>query len=376
MLYLKKISLINFKNYEDLDLEFSSRLNCFVGLNGSGKTNLLDAIHYLSFCKSYYNPIDSQNIKHKEDFMMIQGYFDKDNQEQTDEIHCGLKKNQKKVFKRNKKAYKKLSEHVGNYPIVMISPYDKDLISGGSELRRKFIDGVICQWDRNYLDTLNQYNKALAQRNALLKDFEKRDYFDKDSLEIWDMQMDELATVIHQKRKAFLEEFVPVFKHYFEKISNSREKVTMVYRSQLDKESLKDLFEQNLNKDRVMQYSTVGTHRDDLLLLMSGYPVKKYGSQGQQKSYSIAMKLAQFDFLKEKKSVAPVLLLDDIFDKLDPERVGSLLNFVSNGHFGQVFITDTDKGRLQNQLSGIEKEIRFFNVNQGKISSEEKTEIK
>ena len=327
-MHLRQLSVLNFKNYEEAELSFSEGINCFVGDNGEGKTNLLDAIHYLSFCKSFFNPIDSQNIRFEQAFFMVQGIFG--NGDKQDTIYCGIKKGQKKQVKRNKKEYERLADHIGRYPVVMVSPSDISLVSEGSEIRRKFMDSIISQYDSVYLDTLIRYNKVLSQRNALLKHFWAERTFDPISLEVYDEKMVQLGQAIYDRRKEFLEEFIPIFQDYFTDISGGKEIVTLEHRSHLKDADFKTQLELHLAKDRAMHYSTVGIHKDDLLFKISGMPLKKFGSQGQQKSYLLALKLAQFECIRKIKGVMPILLLDDIFDKLDDNRVKQLLLLVSN----------------------------------------------
>ncbi len=363
-MFLKKLTVTNFKNYTDTDLEFSEKINCFVGDNGEGKTNLMDAIYYLSFCKSYFNPIDSQNIRHDEDFFAIHGYYQKE-EDKVDMISCIQKRNQRKLFKINKKEYDKLADHIGLYPLVMVSPYDRDLISDGSELRRKYIDGLISQFDRIYLDDLINYNKALEQRNILLKRFADKIPYDESSLELWNIHLCKHGANIHQKRKSFLEDFLPLFQEYFAYISGGKEKVFIEYISQLNNNNLADLFASNLKRDRMLQYTTCGIHKDDLDLKISGFPIKKFGSQGQQKSFVVAMKLAQFEFTRNIKKVKPILLLDDIFDKLDNRRVEQLINLAGSDKFGQVFITDTQHDRIAKIFKNADIPHKIFTINAG-----------
>jgi len=365
-MYLRSLSLVNFKNYPQAELSFSEHVNCFTGNNGEGKTNLLDAIHYLSFCKSFFNPIDSQNILHEAPFFVIQGVFVSD-EAKEEEIYCGLKRNQKKQFKRNKKEYSRLADHIGLFPLVMISPADSELITEGSETRRRFLDTVIAQFDKEYLDHLIQYNKALSQRNALLKQFADSRKFDKDSLEIWDVQLVELGTAIHNKRAAFVKSFVPIFQKYYELISGGKEKVKLNYHSHLNEGAFATTLSNALSRDRALQYTTVGIHKDDLEFSISEFPVKKFGSQGQQKSYLIALKLAQFDFIKKVKKLTPILLLDDIYDKLDDQRVKELMKLVSSDSFGQIFITDTHGDRLQKLFKKSDADFRSFRIVNGLV---------
>jgi DNA replication and repair protein RecF len=365
-MHLKKLSVLNFKNYPEVELLFCSHINCLTGNNGEGKTNILDAIHYLSFCKSFFNPIDSQNILHESPFFLIQGLYETENQEE-DELYCGLKRNQKKQFKRNKKEYSRLADHIGLYPLVMISPADSELITEGSESRRRFIDSVIAQFDRDYLENLISYNKVLSQRNALLKQFGDSRQFDKTSLEIWDIQLIEYGKKVHLKRQSFINSFIPIFQKYYELISGGREQVGMDYISHLNDNAFADVLEKALNRDRAMEYTTVGIHKDDLEFTINGYPLKKYASQGQQKSFLIALKLAQFAFIKSIKKVTPILLLDDIYDKLDDLRVKQLMELVSSDHFGQLFITDTHPTRLADLFKTTNADFKVFQITNGSV---------
>lgn len=363
-MHLNKLGLVNFKNYENADLNFSQGINCFVGDNGGGKTNLLDAIHYLSFCKSFINPVESQNIMHECDLYVIQGNFDLNGKKEK--IYCGFKKGKKKQFQRNKKDYNRLADHIGLLPIVLISPEDSALIQEGSDSRRKFMDTIIAQFDSVYLDKLISYNKIISQRNAVLKGFAKSNSFDPDALAVWDEQLIELGKDIHEKRTSFLKSFMPIFQKYFEIISEGKEKVGLEYRSQLMNRDFAEVLEEALGKDRVLQYSTAGVHRDDLMCTLNGYPIKKIGSQGQRKSFAIALKLAQFDYLRTEKGFPPILLLDDIFDKLDPSRVQQLINLVSGDEFGQIFITHTHGERLAEVLEG-NNDVKMFEVSDGVV---------
>ncbi|MGQ0829772.1 MAG: DNA replication/repair protein RecF [Bacteroidota bacterium] len=362
-MHLKKLSILNFKNYPEAQLEFSDHINCLTGNNGEGKTNILDAIHYLSFCKSFFNPIDSQNILHNAPFFLIQGFFDVNGNEE--EVYCGLKRNQKKQFKRNKKEYQRLAEHIGLLPLVMISPADSELITEGSESRRKFIDSVIAQFDREYLENLIQYNKVLSQRNALLKQIADSGKFDKDSLEIWDVQLIEHGKKVFEKRKQFITDFIAIFQKYYELISGGREQVGLKYISHLNDNSFADVLAKAIDRDRTMEYTTVGIHKDDLEFTINGHSLKKYASQGQQKSFLIALKLAQFDFIKKIKNITPILLLDDIYDKLDDLRVKQLMELVSSDNFGQLFITDTHPNRLANLFKTTNADFKVFKINNG-----------
>lgn len=359
-MYLQKISLVNFKNISSQTFDFQEKINCFVGNNGVGKTNVLDAIYYLSFAKSYFNPVALQNIRHGEDFFMIEGSYILG--ERDEKIVCSLKKGQKKILKRNDKAYEKFSEHIGQLPLVIISPTDRDLIVEGSETRRKFIDGVISQQDKEYLQNLIQYNKVVSQRNALLKYFAANRTFDALNLKIYDEQLILFGTIIYNKRKEFLERFVPIFNEKYQTISENKETVNLLYKSQLQTMSFEKLLTQNLERDKILQYTSVGIHKDDLSFEIDNYPIKKFGSQGQQKSYLIALKLAQFQFIKEQSSVVPILLLDDVFDKLDEHRVSQIIELVNKDEFGQIFITDTHAERTEEVIKRSNKPYQIFKL--------------
>jgi DNA replication and repair protein RecF len=359
-MYLKKISLFNYKNFSEANFEFDSKINCFVGKNGIGKTNVLDAIFHLSYGKSYFNPLAIQNIKHGEDFFVVDGEFEKN--ERTEQIVCSLKKGHKKILKRNGKQYEKFSEHLGFIPIVIISPADRDLIVEGSETRRKFVDSVISQLDSNYLQQLIQYQKILNQRNALLKYFALNQVFEMDTLSIYNEQLNGLGQTIFEKRKAFLADFVPIFNKHHQAITGSAETVQLVYESQLFEKELLLLLQENINKDRVLHYTSVGIHKDDLSFEIDNYPIKKFGSQGQQKSFLIALKLAQFEFVKKQSGEKPILLFDDIFDKLDENRVGKIVEMVNNEDFGQLFISDTHPERTEAIIKSTHQSYKIFNL--------------
>src|SRR5580698_9122561 len=366
-MYLQQLSVINFKNYAEAGLTFSEGVNVFTGNNGAGKTNLLDAIHYLSLCKSYFNPIDSQQIKQGTDFFIITGSFNKnDNQEA---VACSVKRNQKKQFKRNKKDYQRLADHIGLFPLVMVSPYDVSIIIEGSEERRKFIDNVISQTDNSYLDELISYNKVLINRNALLKQIADTGRYDPALMEVYDEQLISSGAKIFDKRKAFMESFTGIFNKHYRYLSDNAEQVELIYESQLLQDDIASLLKKNIEKDRTLERTTCGIHKDDLLFAIHGMPMKKFGSQGQQKSFLIALKLAQYSFLNQQNGFKPILLLDDIFDKLDDYRVTKLLQMISNHDFGQVFITDTNVGRVQLIFDTIGVEITLFKVKGGEIDA-------
>ncbi len=365
-MYLHELKLTNFKNCESTDLQFSEKVNCFVGLNGAGKTNILDSIYYLSFCKSFFGATDKQNIRHEQDFFAIHGVYSHD--EKDDElVSCVQKHDQKKSFRFNKKEYDRLCDHIGKFPLVMISPYDRDLINEGSDVRRKFIDGVISQFYPLYFNALLKYNRALLQRNMQLKQFSVSLQFDRELLRLWDDQMAQQAEDIHAKRQQFLIEFLPIFQHYYEIVSGGTEKVDAVYQSRLDENPLNVLLEESLMQDRYSAYTNVGIHKDDLEFTLDGHPLKKFGSQGQQKSFVVSIRLAQFEFNYQKIGYKPILLLDDIFDKLDDRRVMKLVRLVGDEHFGQVFITDTQQQRMEKLFENTSIDHKIFEVVKGQV---------
>lgn len=359
-MYLRNLSLLNYKNIAEANYEFDPKINCFTGKNGVGKTNVLDAIYHLAYGKSYFNPLAVQNIKHGEEFFVIDGIFEKEGRKE--QIVCSLKKGMKKVLKRNGKIYDKFSEHVGFIPLVIISPSDNDLIVEGSETRRKFIDTVISQQDSSYLQELINYQKVVAQRNALLKYFALNHKFDKDTLSIYNEQLDGLGHGLFEKRKQFLEDFIPIFNKHHQQITNSAENVSLVYDSHLHSKRLLTLFDESLQRDRVLQYTSVGIHKDDLLFEIDEHPIKKFGSQGQQKSFLIALKLAQFEFIKKQSGVLPILLFDDIFDKLDETRVSKIVQMIDDKVFGQIFISDTHSERTEAIIKTTHQSYTIFNM--------------
>lgn len=344
-MFLKHLTLVNYKNFTEKTIDFGAKINCVVGPNGKGKTNVLDAIYHLALGKSYFNPQSAQNIKHGQDFFLIQGLFDKEGNEET--VVCSLKHGTKKVIKRNGKIYDKLSDHIGVLPLVMISPADRDLIIEGSEVRRKLIDGIIAQSDNQYLTMLLNYQQVLSQRNALLKYFALNHTFDRETLSVYDAQLVELGTPIYLKRNAFLQEFIPLFTMQYNQISQGQEAVNIHYESQLHQGDYAAKLLDCLAKDKAVQYSSCGIHKDDLSFEIDGHPIKKFGSQGQQKSFLIALKLAQFAFIQNHTQTQPILLLDDIFDKLDDGRVAQLVDLVNQNRFGQLFISDTNFQRTE-----------------------------
>jgi len=357
---LEKLSIINYKNIASATLELSPKINCFIGQNGVGKTNVLDAIYFLSFCHSANNPIDSQVIMHGQEFFMLEGTYNENLQ-----IYCGMKRGTKKHFKRNKKEYKRLSEHIGLIPVVVVAPSDTLLIDGGSEERRRLMDMVISQYDRSYIDAMNRYNKALQQRNVLLKQEEEPDI---EVISLFEEQMAEEGEKIYKLRKAFVEELIPIFQRIHETISENREQVSLNYVSHCQRGPLLEVIQRDRFKDRALGYSLHGIHRDDLEFMLGGHPMKREGSQGQNKTFVIALKLAQFDFLKRTNSrTTPLLLLDDIFDKLDAQRVEQIVKLVAGDDFGQIFITDTNRDHLDQILSASSHDYKIFHVDNGEI---------
>ena len=359
-MFLKELSLTNYKNFESLKFSFDTKIICFVGLNGVGKTNILDSIYHLSYTKSYFNPIPSQNIKHGETFFFISGKYMIHDKEEN--ILVSLKKGDKKIIKRNNKLYKKFSDHIGKIPLVLISPDDRNLIIEGSETRRKFIDGIISQTDKEYLNNLIDYNKTLKQRNALLKMFYDNTENIRKTIDIYDRQLSSDAQKIYDKRREFLNEFIPIFKSRYKELSNDKENVEIKHSSDISPDqNLYKLLKNSLEKDLRFQYTTKGIHKDDLNLNLDNFPIKKYGSQGQQKTFLISMKLAQFDYLSKLDS-KPILLLDDIFDKLDDTRVKQIINLVNQEKFNQIFISDTNKTRSENIIKKVNKSYKIFEI--------------
>ena len=359
-MYLKQLSLTQYKNIRSKTFDFNPKINCFVGDNSKGKSNILDAIYHLAFGKNYFNPIASQNIQLGEDFFVVEGRYERE--EREEKIVCSLKKGQKKVMKRNGKVYEKLSDHIGLIPTVIISPADRDLIAEGSSTRRKFMDGVIGQTDAVFLQNLIEYHKILSQRNALLKFFALNNTFESDTLAVYNDQLSQRSTALYEKRKAFMETFIPVFNTRYQDISEGNERVDLEYESQLHQNSHKALLESSLEKDKILQYTSTGIHKDDINFLLEAQPIKKFGSQGQQKTFLIALKLAQFDFLKKQTGGAPLLLLDDAFDKLDQKRVTQIISLVDQNDFGQIFLTDTHEERTLNALHSLKSSYELFKL--------------
>ena len=359
-MFLKELSLTNYKNFENVKFNFDTKIVCFVGLNGVGKTNVLDSIYHLSHTKSYFNPIPSQNIKHGESFFFISGSYRIEDKEEN--ILISLKRGDKKTIKRNNKIYKKFSDHIGFIPLVIISPDDRNLITEGSETRRKFIDGIISQIDKEYLNSLIDYNKTLKQRNALLKMFHDNTENIKKTIDIYDKHLSTTAEMIFDKRIRFLNDFIPIFRNRYKQLSNDKENVEITHKSDIyDAKSLYNLLKNNLDRDIRFQYTTKGIHKDDLIFNIDNFSVKKFGSQGQQKTFLISLKLAQFDYLSNFKS-NPILLLDDIFDKLDDNRVKQIVDLVNEDKFKQIFISDTNKSRSERIIKMVNKSYKIFEI--------------
>ena len=371
---LTDLTIFNYKNIEEAELHFSPKLNCFIGNNGVGKTNVLDAIHFLSFCRSYTSSMDALCVRHGQEFMSLQGLYEHEDGTKED-IHVGLKVGQKKVVRRGKKAYRRISEHIGLIPLVMVSPADQILVNGGSEERRRFIDMVICQYDPAYTESLLRYNRALQQRNVMLKQEEE---LDPEVFLVFEEQMAREGEYIYRKRSEYITALIPIFQQFYDNISRQHEKVELRYVSQLQRGPLLEQLTRDRFKDKAVGYTLHGIHKDDLEMLQGGYLVRREGSQGQSKSFLIALKLAQFDFLSRTGSqTTPLLLLDDIFDKLDAERVEQIVKLVSgelkvdgqreSQRFGQIFITDTNRDHLDAILASTKSDNRIFYVEKGEV---------
>ena len=363
-MHLNSISVSNYKNIKQAELVLSPKINCFLGNNGEGKTNFLDAVYYLSFCKNYINSVDTLNINHEEDFFVLNGEYERNGNKEV--IYCGLQRKTQKLFKRNKKKYSRLSEHIGLLPLVMLSPIDSKLILDGSDERRKYIDSVISLFDKQYLNDIISYNKVLNQRNTYLKQ-SNSSFFDNDLLSVWDEQLNSLANIIYEKRDAYINELIPVFQKYYSFISGNKEKVNLTYKTDITDGELIEQLKNTRTKDLAIGYTTKGIHKDDLLFLLDEYPIKRLGSQGQQKTYLTALKFAQYEFISIRSNLTPILLLDDVFDKLDSNRVEKIVELVSGNDFGQIFMTDTNRDHLYDLLEKIGKDHKVFFVENGEI---------
>lgn len=344
-MFLKKLQLTNYKNFPSKSFAFHATINCLAGNNGIGKTNVLDAIYHLSLGKSYFNPIVSQNILHEADFFRIEGGFEKNGREEN--LVCTLQRGQRTLLKRNEKLYEKISDHVGFIPVVMVSPADSNLIEEGSDIRRKFMDEIISQSDKGYLQDIIHYHRVLAQRNSLLKYFALNAAYNPETIAIYDRQLNDYGTTIFKKREMFMNVFIPIFRDQYTRIAGAEETVNLRYESCLFESSLEELLSRHISRDKSLQYTSVGIHKDDMVFQIQGYPIKKFGSQGQQKSFLIALKMAQYNFIKAQTGIRPILLLDDIFDKLDEGRVAKWVDLVKGAPFGQIFITDTHPERIE-----------------------------
>lgn len=366
-MYLNRISLLNFRNYQEAVVEPGPMVNCFTGPNGSGKTNLLDAIYYLAMTKSYFNTTDSHNIRNGSGMFILQGEFTRENV--TDTVYAAVKTGQKKQFKLNQKEYDRLSDHIGLFPVVMVAPTDQELVTESGETRRKFIDIVISQTDRAYLEDLIGYHQVLSHRNALLKEFQRGRGGSFEMLEIWDERLALLGTSIYNKRQAFISAFTPHFDKMFVSIAGESESIDLKYESRLHDTPLLELLQKGQQRDVEQGYTGHGIHKDDLLIFLKAMPIRKYGSQGQQKSVVTALKLAQYSYLAERGYTRPIVLLDDIFDKLDRSRVSRLLELVTGDLFGQVFITDTDPDRVTSVFNGTGIQVNVFHVEDDTVHS-------
>ncbi len=358
--FLKKISIINYKNILEKEFELDPKINCFVGDNGVGKTNILDAIYHLSMGKSYFNVKNDQLINKGKDYMLVDGVFELNNKDES--IVFSLKIGEKKVLKRNGKPYKKFSNHIGLIPVVLISPYDNDLINEGSSERRKFIDSIISQNDKEYLINLIAYTRVIQNRNRLLKQYNRSVDFDLDTIKVYDDQIYKLSEPIFKARNKFIKEFTPLVLEKYKHISDDKEKISIEYKSDLINNHIENLIKDSFQKDVILQYTSVGLHKDDFVFNIDENRIKKFGSQGQQKSFLIALKLAQFDYLKNETGNSPILLMDDVFDKLDLMRVKRIVEIVNSTNFGQLFLSDTDKERIEKVLSSLNLSSKIFEV--------------
>lgn len=348
-MHLEKLQLLNYKSHAEVNLEFPGRINVIVGRNGSGKTNLLDSIYYLAFTKSAFSSSDLHIIRHNESYFMAKGYFR--HNERVHELVSSVQATPsgrgagKKMFRENQQEYTKLSEHIGKYPVVLIAPDDVDLVKESSEARRKFFDGIISQLDKSYLDSLLRYNHTLKQRNSLLRMFQESGNPDWLALEIYDHELTRSGDLIFRRRLDFVEEFLPVFRHYYNFIVEERETTDLTYLSGLRETPYEEGLRKSRQKDLALQRTSFGIHRDDFHFTLGTGDLKRLGSQGQQKSFVIALKLAQAQILERAKGFKPILLLDDIFDKLDDHRISKLLEVIKEGSPGQIFITDARPDR-------------------------------
>jgi DNA replication and repair protein RecF len=365
-MWLEKLHLINFKSYEDNLFSFGSRVNCFVGPNGSGKTNLLDAIYTLSLTKSAFHSQDALAIRNDDIFFLLDGTF-QDSQRRT-QITCSVQRGHRKTFMADKKAYEKLSDHIGQFPLVLIAPDDTDLVRDGSEARRKFFDGVLSQSDAEYLRNLLQYNKILSQRNALLKIFSEKNYIDHDLLETYDQPLLKIMNLLYTRKVAFLNQYIPLFRKHYNFLCSNQEEVDITYKSHLMDPEFTIEFKKNRTQDLYAQRTGKGIHKDEFNFSIDGISLKKFGSQGQIKSFVVALKLAQFELMRLAQAKTPILLLDDIFDKLDEFRIQKLLDLIDTGLLGQVFITDARKERSMGILAHLKAEVTYFEIKKNSVA--------
>lgn len=370
-MYIEKINLINFKNYEEADLRFSPNINIFLGDNGAGKTNMLDAIHCLSLTKSAFHSNESYNIRKTGNFFSILATFRKNNKSVT--LQYDFQSGQKKVFRCDNVPYERITEHIGRFPVVLIAPYDTDVFREGSEERRKFFDGIFSQLDPEYLNNLIIYNQLLKQRNSLLKQFAETRRPDHILLDTFDDRLIPLNLTLSEKRNRYLNEFIPLFQKHYEALAEQRELPALQYQSQVSNDDFAARFRAGREKDLILQRTTTGIHRDDVVFTVNNYPLKTFASQGQQKSFLIALKLAQFDLIENVLSIKPIILMDDIFDKLDDFRIGKLINMVTEGRFGQLFITDARPERTEYFFRHLNTEMRIFTIHNGTVQEKERS---
>lgn len=363
---LQKLRCFNFKNYTSIKLDFASQLNCIVGANGAGKTNLLDAIHYLCLTKSAFNPIDNQNILHGESQMSVQGLFIKD--DAPYEVKCIVHRDQGKIFQTNDKGYERLREHLGRFPVVFTTPYDTEIIQGASEIRRRFIDSILCQTDSNYLQTLAHYQQVIKHRNMLLKHYAGNTrLIDQELIDSYDKQLLPLNKELYKARRSFVQMFYPIFKQHYQYFVDASETVELAYESDVADPSFEQAYINHFYQDMMLHRTALGVHTDDFIFTLNGHPLKKFGSQGQQKSFIIALRLAQFACIYEVLKCKPLLLLDDIFDKLDEDRIEKLIDLITQQHFGQVWITDAGATRSTNIINKIQADKALFRIDTGKL---------
>lgn len=363
-MFLNELSIIGFKNLMEETIEFSSRVNCFVGDNGAGKTNILDAIHYLSMGRSVLSMTDSQSVRHGDDFFVLDGTY-QSSKEKKEQVLCTYKRGSGKTLKRNGKEYTKLSDHIGMIPIVTVSPADSFLITEAAEERRRYLNSFLSQLDKSYLNAIMRYNQVLSERNKLLK--EDSLYSMMDLLDVLDMQLVEHGELVHKKHAELVEQLAPLVEEHYKELSDDKEQIELTYRSALNDAPFAELLKEAKEKDKAMQFTTVGVHRDDMVMTIGGHPLRRYGSQGQQKSFLVALKLAQYNVVANIANEKPILLLDDLFDRLDLQRVEKLLGIVERTEYGQIFITDCNSIRLKGVLDKSSEDYSLFKVDEGEV---------